>query len=103
MVISQSEKAFCELEFAKTESWTIVQRAFGRKFRKRPPERKSIVIWHGKFKTHGCLCPAKRTGCPSSSEDVIEQVRTALQRSPRKLIRRASREFIVLKQLLDVS
>lgn len=93
MAFTQPEKAFCVLEFAKTESWTVVQRAFRRKFGKEPPKRKSIVRWHGKFITDGCLCPAKRTGRPSTSEDVIEQVRTAFQRSPRKSIRRASREL----------
>ena len=93
MAFTQPEKAFCVLEFAKTESWTVVQRAFRRKFGKKPPERKSIVRWHGKFITDGCLRPAKRTGRPSTSEDVIEQVRTAFQQSPRKSIRRASREL----------
>ena len=65
------------LEFAKTESWTVVKRAFRRKFKKKPPKRKSIVRWHGKFIVDECYCPAKRTGRPSTSEDVIEQVRTA--------------------------
>ena len=94
MAFTQPEKAFYVLEFAKTEElWTAVQCAFRRKFGKEPPERKSIVRWHGKFITDGCLCPAKRTGRPSTSEDVIEQVRTAFQQSPHKLIRRASREL----------
>ena len=77
----------------KKKKRTVVQCAFRRKFEKKPPERKSIVRWHCKFITDGCLCPAKRMGCPSTSEDVIEQVRTAFQRSPRKSIRRASREL----------
>ena len=37
--------------------------------------------------------PAKRTGRPSISENVIEQVRTAFQQSPHKSNRRASREL----------
>ena len=93
MAFTQPEKAFCVLEFAKTESWTVVQHALCRKFRKEPQERKSIVRWHGKFITNGCLCPAKRTGHPSTSEDVIVQVRTAFQQSPYKSIRRGSREL----------
>jgi len=32
------------LEFAKTESWTVVQRVFCRKFGKKLPERKSIAV-----------------------------------------------------------
>ena len=93
MAFTQPEKAFCVLEFAKTESWTVVLHAFRRKFGKEPPERKSIVRWHGKFITDRCWCPAKRTGRPSTSEDVIEQVQTAFQQSPHKSIRRASREL----------
>ena len=41
----------------------------------------------------GCLCPSRRTGRPSTSEDAVDQVRTAFQRSPRKSVRRASREL----------
>ena len=93
MAFTQPEMVFCVLEFARTESWTVVQCAFCRKFRKEPPERKSIVRWHGKFITDGCLCPAKRTGRSSTLEDVIEQVQTAFQRSPCKLIRKASRQL----------
>lgn len=93
MAFSQQDKAFCVLQFAKTESWTCVQRAFRRKFEKEAPERKSIVRWHAKFVKDGCLCPSKRTGRPSTSKDAVEQVRTAFQRSPRKSVRRASREL----------
>ena len=93
MAFTQPEKAFCVLEFAKTESWTLVQRAFRRNFRKEAPERKSILRWHGKFVKDGCLCPAKKTGRPSTSDDTVQRVRTAFQRSPRKSVRRASREL----------
>ena len=77
MAFTQPETAFCVLEFAKTKPWIVVQRAFCRKFGKKPPERKFIVRWHGKFITDGCLCLAKRPGRPSTSEDVIKHVRTA--------------------------
>ena len=43
MAFTQPENEFCVLEFAKTESWNVVQRVFRRKFGKKPPERKSIV------------------------------------------------------------
>ena len=39
------------------------------------------------------MCPAKRTGHPSTSDDTVERGRTAFKRSPRKSIRRASREL----------
>ena len=92
MAFTQPEKAFCVLEFQKLNHG-IIQRAFRREFGKEPPERKSIVIWHGKFKTDGYLCPGKRTGRSLTSEDVIEQDRTAFQRNPYKSMRRAIREL----------
>ena len=93
MAFTKPEEAFCVLEFAKTESWTLVQRAFRTKFQKEAPERKSILRWHGKLMKDRCLCPAKRTGPPSTSDDTIERVRTAFWRSPRKSIRRVGREL----------
>ena len=79
MAFSQQNKAFCVLQFAKTESWTCVQRAFRR--------------WHAHFVKDDCSCPSKRAGRPSTSEDAVEQVRTAFQRSPRKSVRRAGKEL----------
>ena len=93
MAFTKPEKAFCVLEFTKTESWTLVQCAFCTKFRIEAPERKSTLRWHGKFIKDECLCPAKRMGRPSTSDDTVERVRTAFEWSPRKSIRRASREL----------
>ena len=56
MAFTKPEKAFCILEFAKTESWTLVQCAFRTKFQKEATERKSMLRWHGKFMKDGCLC-----------------------------------------------
>ena len=81
MAFTKPEKAFCVLEFAKTESWTLVQRVFRTKFQKGAPERKSTLRWHGKFMKNGCLCPDKRTGRPSTSDDAVERVRTAFERT----------------------
>ena len=39
MAFAQPEKAFCVLEFAKTELWTLVQHEFCTKFRKEAPKR----------------------------------------------------------------
>ena len=93
MPFTKQEKSFCVLEFAKTESWTRVQRNFRTKFTKQPPDRRSILNWHAKFKEEGCLCPAKETGRPSTSDATVEQVRNAFQRSPQKSVKRASREL----------
>ena len=73
MPFTQPEKAFRVLEFAKPDSRTLVQRAFRTKFRKELPEGKSMLKWHGKFMKDGCLCPAKKTGFPSTSHNTVER------------------------------
>ena len=74
MAFTKPEKAFCILEFAKIDSWTLVQYIYCTKFQKGAPKMKSILRWHGKFMKDGCLYPAKRMGCLSTSDDIIEQV-----------------------------
>jgi len=39
---SAHEKAFCNIESAKTESVVIVQRGFHRRCNKEPPQHKSV-------------------------------------------------------------
>ena len=73
MAFTQSEKASRVLEFAKTESWTLDQRAFRAKLRKEAPERKSIMRWQDKLMKDGCLCPGKKTGRPPTSQDTVDR------------------------------
>ena len=62
MAFTQAEKAFCVLEFAKTKSWTLVQRAFCTNFGKGAPESKFILRRHGKFMKDECFAkPRKRS------------------------------------------
>ncbi|PSN36864.1 hypothetical protein C0J52_16780 [Blattella germanica] len=67
------QRAFCVLEFDKSKSATDVQRKFRTKFNKEAPSRKSIYAWHDKFVTTGCLCPKKRSGRPTVSEETINR------------------------------
>ena len=55
MAATVVEKAFCLLELAKTNSVTLVQRHFRRRYGKRPPTRQSIYDWNKKFQETGCL------------------------------------------------
>ena len=57
-------KAFCVIEFPKTESATIFQRTFLTKFGVRPPERKDVVLWHRQFVEEGCLCKGESPSRP---------------------------------------
>ena len=62
MVFTSREKAFCVLEYARTNSNKIVRRAFVRKFSKKSPTAKQIWSWKKKFEDEGCLCRAKGPG-----------------------------------------
>lgn len=91
MVFIVNKKAFCVLEFAKTESVVTVQRRFRIMYHTEPPTDKIIREWYMKFLQSGCLCAAKRTGRPGPSAETVEHVRETFARSPQKSTTRASR------------
>ena len=86
MVFTSREKAFCVLEYARTNSNKTVQRAFVRKFSKKSPTAKQIWSWKKKFEDEGCLCRAKGSGRPATAEGKVERIRQTLLRSPEKSI-----------------
>jgi transposase len=98
MAANAREKSYCVLEFAKTNSVTVVQRHFRTRFGRRPPTRQSIYDWCNKFETTGCLCKGKSSGRPRVAEETVERVRAVYQRSPKKSTTRASLELQVPQQ-----
>ena len=84
---------FCVRQFIKTESTTVVQRAFRLRFNIQPPTRKSICLWNHQFEQICCLCKGKRSGRPRVSEENVRRIQESFERSPRKSTRRASREL----------
>ena len=66
---SPQQKTFCVLEFAKTNSVVMVQRAFRRRFDINPPSPKNIRRWFRQFQESGCLCKGKSPGRPRVSEE----------------------------------
>ena len=66
MAFTVNKKAFCLLEFAKTESIVTVQRRFRIMYHTEPLTDKTISEWYMKFQQSGCLCAAKRTGSHSA-------------------------------------
>ena len=92
MSFTRKEKAFCVLEFDKNNSWTCVQRKFRTEFSKQPPDRRTIQKWHAQFKEEGCLCPGKELPHHLQLKR-SKEFETSFQRSPRKLIRKATREL----------
>ena len=88
-----NKKAFCVLEFAKTESIVTVQWRFRIMYHTEPPTDKIIREWYMKFQQSGCLCAANRSGRPGPSAETVERVREAFVRSPQKSTTRASEQL----------
>ena len=89
----QQEKAFCVFRFEVSRSVITVQREFRARFRKDAPHRSNVTRWYRQSVETGCLCKFKISGRPRVSNDNVERVREAFQRSPRKSLSRASREL----------
>jgi len=90
---SQQEKASCVFRFEVSRSVITVQREFRARFRKDAPHRNNISRWYRQFMETGCLCKGKSPSRLRVSDDNIERVREAFQRSPRQSVARASREL----------
>jgi hypothetical protein len=59
-----------------------------------PPTNRSILKWYSNFIEKGCICDQRKGHSvrPSVSEQVVDRVRGAFLRSPKKSTRRASLE-----------
>jgi len=73
MAATVVEKAFCVMELAKTNSVTLVQRHFRRRYGKPPPTRQSIYDWSKKFQETGFLCIT--TAVASVGEVCLDRIR----------------------------
>jgi len=92
-MVNMQHKIFCVREFIKTESATAVHRVFRLRFNIQPPTGKSICRWNHQFEQIGCPCKGKSSGRPRVSQENVRQIQESFERSPRKSIRRASREL----------
>ena len=90
-MVTREQKAFCVLQFAKTESVIRVQRAF----HCNPLSDNNIRRWYHHFEDTGCLCKGKSSRQPSIIEEHVERVSDAFACSPNKSDRRASRELAI--------
>jgi hypothetical protein len=68
---TMQHKIFYVREFIKTESATVLQRAFRLRFNIQPPMRKSICRWNHQFEQIGCLCKGKSFGPPGVSDENV--------------------------------
>ena len=56
MAFTDLQKAYSDLEIAKSESVVTVQSQFRTKYGLEPPTNKTIHAWFRKFGETGCLC-----------------------------------------------
>jgi hypothetical protein len=85
------EKAKCVLWLESTQSVSTVQRRYQAQYGKTPPSRACVYAWYKRFSETGCLCPKSRPG--STSDDVVERVKSAFANAPDMSTRRASKEL----------
>ena len=76
MAATVVQKAFCVLELVKTNSVTVAQRHFRRRYGKPPPTRQSICDWSKTFQETGFLCIT--VAVASVDEDMLRPVWTEL-------------------------
>jgi len=67
-------KAFSILEFMKTSSVIMVQRAFRRRYGIDPPPAKNISRWYKQFQETGCLCKGTSPGRQRTSEENVHRI-----------------------------
>ena len=87
------EKAQYVSWFIGTKSDVQTQRNNRSKYGRDPPSRPSVRLWRKKFIKTGTVFDARRSGRPITSEENIERVRQAFQRSPMKSIRTVARQL----------
>jgi hypothetical protein len=90
---SPQERAQCVVWFSETKSPITVQRIYRRIFEKDPPDKKIIKAWYDKFLAAGSVLLQSGSGKKHTSDETVEHVMEAFQRSPTKSIRRASLEL----------
>ena len=87
------EKVQCVSWFIETKSDVQTQQNYRSKYERDPPSRPSIRLLHKKFMETGTVFDTRRSGQPRTSEENMECVRQAFQRSPIKSIRTAARQL----------
>jgi hypothetical protein len=90
---SPQERAQCVIWFVETKSLFTVQRNYGRVFEKDPPDKKTIKAWYDKFLATGSVPRQSGSSKKLTSDETVEHVMEAFQRSPTKSIRTASLEL----------
>ena len=89
------DKVQCVLWYHETKSPVSGQQKFRNVYGRPPPDGKRIKAWYSKFVQTGSVGDPKRSGRSSVSDETVDAVREAFQRSPGKSTHRASNELPV--------
>jgi hypothetical protein len=84
------EEIQCVLWLTELQFLTAVQRRVRKQYGRQPPTRESIRFWSNKLRSTRSLLRVKSPGKTRASEENVNRIRGAFQRSPRKSIRAAS-------------
>ncbi|KAJ9600337.1 hypothetical protein L9F63_009365 [Diploptera punctata] len=93
-------KAQAVLWYAEFKSIIRVQREFRRVFNRDAPTARSIKKWRDTLLATGSVLK-KHGGGRRASDEMVANVQAAFERSPRKSLRRASRELQIPKSTLQ--
>ena len=75
------------------QTYRQVREAFQRRFRKPAPMHQNIQMLFNKFMRTWSLADEQRSGRPPTYQERVENIREAIERSPRASTRRLSREL----------
>jgi len=83
---TELQKAFCVIEFVRTQLITAVQRTFRQQYVLNLPSDNNICRWFRQFRDIECLCKGKSTGQlrTSSSAKNVFRVQAAFARNSSK-------------------
>jgi hypothetical protein len=81
------------LRFEVSRLVIIEQGEYHAQFKKDAPHKNSVTRWYRQFVETRCLFKGRSQGRPHVSDDNVERVREAFQRSPHKSMAGASREL----------
>ena len=93
-MLTIEQKAQCIHWYHKLKSPTAVQRKFRNEFGQDPPHTNSIKRWFKNFMETGSILDRKRSGRPSSDEEIVDAVHVAFHRSLRKSIPVATNKLV---------
>ena len=95
MAFTVQQKVQCCYWLAEFKYPKIVERRFRQQWpEKQPPDRHTITTWHRKLLEIGSLVEKSPRG-KKVTEAQVDKIQHALQRSPSKSLRRASRELAI--------